>query len=93
MKETLSHASMDSAIVLSLEELAEEDKLAYRPGVAASLVGLSPRTLRREIIRGRLRQSHYGLILRSELVRWLEEGLQQPKLFPVRRRRRAIAAA
>ena len=78
---------MEFSIVESSDVLAD-DRIAYRISTAAQLVDLSTRTLRREINRGNLRQGPYGLISRSELLRWFEHGSKHPKLFPRRRHRR-----
>jgi hypothetical protein len=54
-------------------ELYAEDMLAYRQGVAAKLIGISLRSLRREIERKKIFPTgRFRVITRNELIRYLK---------------------
>jgi excisionase family DNA binding protein len=77
----------DNTVVV--HEIKTGDMLAYSIRTAAVVVDLSYATIYREIQRGKIRQTHFGLITRNELQRYLASG--EAAYRRIKRGRRASA--
>jgi len=66
----------EATISQGISRTEEDEALAYRPTKAAKLLDVSYKTIRRQILGGKLHQTSFGVIPHKELLRFLDKEMQ-----------------